>query len=118
MRIGIAAAALACTLAGVARAEGPLGTNGGPTLNFKGCVAYEHIDFGGHTFTIRGNYDLSWIGGRWNDKVSSIACHPSCSITAWADRDFRGDSKIFYPNTSYVGDEWNDRISSAKVRCR
>ena len=118
MRIRPTAVALLCTLSGSAHAEEALGTNGGPELDFKGCVAYEHIDFGGHTFTIRGNYDLSYFGSRWNDKISSIACNPYCSMTVWADRDFKGASTTFYPNTAFVGDAWNDRISSAKVRCR
>jgi hypothetical protein len=91
----------------------------GPTINFYGCILYEHQNFGGHTFTIRGDYDLSYIGDRWNDKVSSIACHPRCTFTIYADRDFRGARLITggFPHVKYIGDDWNDRVSSAKLRC-
>src|SRR5215510_3710672 len=93
----------------------------GPRLDFRGCILYQHINWGGHTFTIRGNYNLSYIGDRWNDKVSSIACHSRCTITIYEHRDFGGHSFVFgyigRPNTKYVGDYWNDRMSSAKVLC-
>lgn len=93
----------------------------GPRLDFRGCVLYEHRDFGGHKFTLRGSYNLSYIGDRWNDKVSSIACHSRCNITIYEHRDYQGGRFVFgyigHPNTKYVGDGWNDRMSSAKVQC-
>ncbi len=93
----------------------------GPNFDFRGCILYEHINFGGHKFTIRGSYNLSYVGSRWNDKVSSIACHAKCNITIYEHRDFSGHSFVFgyigMPNTKYVGDAWNDRMSSAKIRC-
>ena len=61
---------------------------------------------------------MSYTGGRWNDQISSIACNPYCNMQVWEHRDFRGASRMFYPNTEYVGKGWNDRISSLKVRCR
>jgi hypothetical protein len=112
----LSAALLAAACNG-ARAQEALGTNGGPDVRFSGCILYEHANFGGHTFTVRGNYNLSYIGGRWNDKVSSIACNPYCEVTVFEHRDFQGASRRFGANIQYVGDGWNDRISSARVRC-
>lgn len=110
--------ALALGFAGAARAEGAIGTTGGPQIGFKGCVAYYHDNFRGAKFTIRGNYDLSYIGSRWNDQISSIACNSYCSMVGFEHRNFGGASKQFAGNILNVGDDWNDRISSARVRCR
>jgi hypothetical protein len=111
------AVVLACGFAVEARAEGPIGTTGGPEIAFRGCIAYQHENFAGAKFTIRGNYNLSYTGSRWNDIISSIACNTSCSMTVFEHRDFAGARHVFHPNILYVGDAWNDRISSAKVRC-
>src|SRR5262249_2974520 len=110
-------AALLAAACGVAQAQEALGTNGGPDVSFRGCILYEHANFAGHTFTIRGNYNLSYIGDRWNDKVSSIACNPYCEVTVFEHRDFKGRSWKVGANIQYVGGGWNDRISSARVRC-
>lgn len=104
--------------AGPVAAEGPIGTNGGPVVNFPGCIAFQHINFGGAKFTVHGNTDVSYTGSRWNDQISSIACNSYCTLTAWEHRDFKGRSHVFTPNISFVGSFWNDRISSFKVRCR
>jgi hypothetical protein len=109
--------ALLAAVCSSAEAQEALGTNGGPDVPFSGCILFEHANFTGHKFTIRGNYDLSYIGGRWNDKVSSIACNPYCEVTIFEHRDFKGAWRKFGANIQYVGDAWNDRISSARVRC-
>ena len=108
---------LLAALCGGVEAEEALGTNGGPDVQFSGCILFADANFGGHKFTIRGNYDLSYIGDRWNDKVSSIACNPYCEVTIFEHRDFKGASRKFGANIQYVGDGWNDRVSSARVRC-
>jgi Peptidase inhibitor family I36 len=112
-----AATALLAAACSGAQAQEPIGTSGGPDVPFKGCILFEHINFGGAKFTIRGNTDLSYIGSRWNDKVSSIACNPYCGVTVFEHRDFKGASWKVGANIQYVGDRWNDKISSAKVRC-
>ncbi len=117
MRGFIASLLFLATLA-PAFAEGPIGTSGGPAINFAGCVAYQHADFQGAKFTLRGNYNLSYTGSKWNDQISSIACNVYCSLTAYQHRDFQGASYRFAANTQYVGDSWNDQISSARVRCK
>lgn len=109
--------ALLVAVCGNVRAGEAIGTTGGPDVPFNGCILFEHADFGGHKFTIRGNYNLSYVGSRWNDKVSSIACNPYCEVTVFEHRDFAGASWKIGGNIQYVGDDWNDQISSARVRC-
>jgi Peptidase inhibitor family I36 len=104
------------TATGTAFAEGPIGTTGGPDVPFNGCIAYEHRDFRGAKFSFRGNVNIKYVGGRWNDKVSSFACHSGCTMTIYKDRDFKG-ARASWGTTQYVGDEWNDSISSLIVHC-
>jgi Peptidase inhibitor family I36 len=114
--VAISALLLAC-LTGSSRAEDPVGTSGGPVIPFPGCIAWEHRDFRGAKFTFRGNVNVSYVGSRWNDKISSFACAGGCRMTFFEHRDFQGDSRTWGSGISYVGSRWNDRISSLFVRC-
>jgi hypothetical protein len=108
---------LACLVSGTSAQEGPIGTSGGPDVPFRGCIAFEHRDFRGAKFTFRGNVNVSYIGSRWNDKISSFACGFGCEMTFFEHRDFQGRRQTWGGAISYVGSGWNDRISSLFVRC-
>jgi hypothetical protein len=100
-----------------ASAEGPLGTTGGPTINFIGCMYYEHINFGGGHTSVPGGIQRNYVGSAWNDKISSVACNSRCSLEVFEHRDLKGRSHTFRGNITFVGDFWNDRISSMVARC-
>ena len=100
------------------RAEGPIGTSGGPQVPFKGCYYYEHASFKGERRDIPQGLRRQFVGDHWNDKISSIACASGCSLRVWEHRDFKGATKIFNGNTLYVGDAWDDDISSLQPICR
>ncbi len=102
---------------GTAAAEEPVGTSGGPDINFRGCIAYVDRDFRGAKFTLRGQVNVSFVGSNWNDKISSFACSYYCSLTFYEHRDFKGASDKWGGAISYVGTAWNDDISSLYVRC-
>jgi hypothetical protein len=101
----------------VARAEDPIGSSTGPTPPFEGCRFYEHRDYGGHHFDVRGNTDVSYVGGAWNDQISSFACSGGCMATLFEHKDFGGASVSWGGDIDYVGSFWNDRVSSMKVAC-
>jgi hypothetical protein len=101
----------------VAHAEDPIASNNGPTPPFEGCRFYEHRDYGGHHFDINSNHDYSWMGGAWNDKISSFACSAGCTATLFEDRDFGGANVTWGGFIEYVGSFWNDRTSSIKIAC-
>ena len=105
-------------LAGPASAEGPVATSGGPNVNFRGCIYYEHANFGGEQRAIEGGVRRRYVGDHWNDRISSIACNPSCYVVVYEHRDYGGAHWTFHPNIQYVGDDWNDAISSLEARCR
>lgn len=95
-----------------------LETNRRPVVNFKGCIYYEHSEFRGANMAIKQGVITYYVGGAWNDKISSIACHPSCSVMVYEHRDFQGASDLFGDWTHYVGGKWNDRASSLVAVCR
>jgi len=94
-----------------------VGTSAGPEVPFKGCIAFQHMDFKGAKFNFKGNVNVSYVGSNWNDKISSFSCAIGCQITIFEHRDFKGASATFGAAQSYVGSTWNDRISSLRVRC-
>jgi hypothetical protein len=95
----------------IVRAEGPIATTGGPNVPFKGCYYYEHTEFKGERREIPAGVRRNYVGDHWNDKISSIACSPGCSLQVWEYHDFTGASRIVHPNSFYVGDACNDDIS-------
>ena len=117
-RLAIFAMGVALWLAPIAaRAEDPIGSTNGPTPPFEGCRFYEHRDYGGYHFDINSNHDYSWMGGAWNDQISSFACSARCTATIFEDRDFGGASVTWGGYIEYVGSFWNDRTSSIKIAC-
>ena len=101
-----------------AAAEGPIGTTGGPNVNFNGCIYYQHANFAGEQRAITAGTRRNYVGGHWNDQISSIACRPGCYVVVYQHRDYGGAQTTFHPNIQYVGDGWNDQISSLIARCR
>lgn len=82
-----------------------------------GCLAFEHRDYTGAEFVVDATMTYSYVGGRWNDRISSVRCEVFCSLTAWEHRDYGGATRTFGDDTRYVGGAWNDRISSMEANC-
>jgi hypothetical protein len=77
----------------------------------KGFV---HGDLLGEGLTMSQNTD--YVGGTWNDKISSVIVPPGKWIQMFDNANYTGASRVFGPGThNYVGDGINDRMSSYKV---
>jgi hypothetical protein len=77
----------------------------------KGFV---HGDLLGEGLTMSQNTD--YVGGTWNDKISSVIVPPGKWIQMFDNANYTGASRVFGPGThNYVGNEINDRMSSYKV---
>src|SRR5204863_5308443 len=111
--LGIGAALWLAPIA--ARAEDPIGSNNGPTPPFEGCRFYEHRDYGGHHFDINSNHDYSWMGGAWNDQISSFACSAGCTAAVFEHRDLGGDNVIWGGYVVFVVSLWYDHTSSITI---
>lgn len=83
-----------------------------------GCATfYEDINFGGDSRDVRVGANVHWIGGPWNDQISSLRVRSGCVFNAYEDIDFRGDHTVFAGRVPWVGNGWNDRISSYTCSC-
>lgn len=91
----------------------------GSTALAEGSCAtlYEHINFGGDRREVDSGASVSWIGGPWNDQVSSIEVRPGCVLNAYEHINFGGAHGTFQGSVPWVGDGWNDRISSYTCTC-
>lgn len=107
-------AALALPLqAQAAPAEGSGAKAGGP-----GCWYYSEANFQGTRAEINGGGARASLGDDWNDKISSLTCHPLCTLTAFDQADGTGTQKKFSGDVRHVGDAWDDKISAMAVTCR
>ena len=59
----------------LAAQDGAVGTTGGPRIKLRGCMYYQHADFGGGRNSILEGVRRQ-LGSDWNDEISSIACNP------------------------------------------
>jgi hypothetical protein len=109
-----AAAAIALPLPALAApAEGGSGAKAG-----QGCWYYSEANFQGTRAEIVGGGAPAALGDEWNDKISSLTCHPLCTLVAFDQADQTGTQKRFTGDVRYVGDAWNDKISAVSVTCR
>jgi hypothetical protein len=92
--------------------------------NRDGCLVTEHINATGDKWIIDAGTGYSYVGKRWNDRISTVVCEVHCKLRAWEHKDFQGASRLFdgggaagQNGNPYVGNAWNDRISSMQVWC-
>lgn len=81
------------------------------------ATLFEHVDYGGATLDVHGGANVGWIGGPWNDHVSSMTVRSGCVFNAYEHKDFGGQHQGFSGDVPWVGNWWNDRISSYTCSC-
>lgn len=79
------------------------------------ATMYEHVNYVGGQYHV--NNDVSWIGGGWNDKVSSVRVNSGKILTIYQHINYGGRSwqirgPANVPNFVPLG--WNDQLSSMK----
>lgn len=88
-----------------------------PQVQFRGCVYYEHANWGGKWRSIPGGTRRADVGPSWNDLISSYSCNSACRVVAFHDPEFKG-ARGEFPTTSAVPGDWNDKISSMIAVCQ
>lgn len=81
------------------------------------CKFFEHINYGGASYTLGSGQIQSFVGNAWNDRISSIQVTDQCTVTAYQHINFGGDARTFTSNASFVGNLWNDQISALRCQC-
>ncbi|EJQ86855.1 hypothetical protein IGW_05330 [Bacillus cereus ISP3191] len=92
-------------------------------VNFRAPVNtfYEHINGGGHYYTLLSGEEQDYVGNWWNDRISSIRIAPRTLVIIFQHRGFKGVSATFEnPYDSYwlvnlLEGNWNDKVSSIKT---
>jgi hypothetical protein len=84
----------------------------------RGCWYYGEANFEGPRAEIVEGSAAATLGVDWNDKISSLTCHPLCTLIAYDGENQSGAKKSFNGDVRSVGDAWNDKISSMTVSCR
>lgn len=101
-----------------ARAAPDAAESADESVRLGGCATfYEHINFGGDSRDVRVGAYVHWIGGPWNDQISSLKVRSGCVFNAYEHIDFGGDHTVFAGWVPWVGNGWNDRISSYTCSC-
>src|SRR5262245_36723703 len=81
-----------------------------------GACFYEHADYEGDYFCVRGGDDVASMPSGMNDRISSIRMFGRVQVVVYKDYHFGGSSTRFDDDIANLGDAgWNDRISSIRV---
>jgi hypothetical protein len=80
----------------------------------EGVCFYMDSDYRGEMFCAGSGESQQNVGGRYNDKISSIRIFGRAEVTVYDDENFGGQSKTFSQDAPNLGD-WNDRITSFQV---
>jgi hypothetical protein len=81
----------------------------------NGACFYTEEDFRGRSFCLDNGQSERSVGGRFNDRISSIRVFGRARVTVFTDENFRGRGRDFSRDTSNLRG-FNDKISSIQVR--
>ena len=75
---------------------------------------YEHVNYQGASFC--ASADSNWVGGAWNDRVSSVKVAAGFKVTLFQDINYAGKSLVLAGDTTnLVPLGFNDAASSFKL---
>lgn len=84
----------------------------------SGCALYEHSNFqGGNLYFDANQTSASLNSAGWNDKASSVAVSPGCTLEVFQHDNYQGNRQVYTQDVANVGQAWNDQISSIKCTC-
>lgn len=90
------------------------GNGGGDTGSNKVCF-YEHANYAGASFC--ANADSNWVGGEWNDRVSSVRVQAGQQVQLFWDINYGGSVlTLTADEPNLVNRGFNDQMSSFKVQ--
>jgi hypothetical protein len=99
---------------GIGRSGG-YGSRRGGSEPRNGACFYVDDDFRGQSFCLSIGENERNVGGRFNDRISSIQIFGRAHVIIFADENFRGRSREFTRNARNLRG-FNDRITSIQVR--
>lgn len=94
---------------------------GGRPNKGKGCSGYptvrlyEHTLYRGNQWAVTGPTNNKWVGGKWNDKISSVRVPRFARLTLYKHANYGGGARLLARNAPSLGG-WNDQASSFRVK--
>lgn len=76
-----------------------------------GVCFYADTDYRGESFCVNAGESLANVGGRYNDKISSVRVFGGVRVVVFEHGNFEGAGRTITGDVPNLGD-WNDRISS------
>ena len=80
-----------------------------------GACFFTDAEFRGDSFCVSVNERGRYVGGRFNDRISSIRVFGRARVIAYEHDDFGGDRKVYSGDVWNLAGSFNDRISSFEV---
>ena len=75
---------------------------------------YEHVNYQGASFC--ATTDSNWVGGTWNDRISSVKVAAGYKVTLYWDINYAGKTLVLTgDNANLVPAGFNDQASSYKI---
>ena len=75
---------------------------------------YEHVNYQGASFCATS--DSNWVGGTWNDRISSVKVAAGYKVTLYWDINYGGKTLVLSGDTAnLVSLGFNDQASSYKI---
>ena len=95
---------------------GQYGSWGGGNEPRNGVCFYMDSNYNGESFCVNSNERQSYVGGRYNDRISSIRVFGRARrIVVYEHENYGGSSRIYAGDVPGLGN-FNDKISSIEVR--
>lgn len=81
------------------------------------ALLFEHVNYGGPSLRVSGEWSIVYPDEFWNDRISSIRVPRGYALIVYEHSNFRGRSWTITGNWNACGyrDFWNDRISSLRL---
>lgn len=81
----------------------------------NGACFYTDSKYGGERFCLDRNENVSFVGGHYNDRISSIRVFGRARVTIYKHKNYGGSRRTYTDDARHLGD-FNDEISAIEVR--
>ena len=83
------------------------------SISSNSATVYTNPYYKGQYIQFQGA--VKFVGGNWDDKISSMKCQKPCSVITFEDRNFEGRQKSYGSKNTFVGTSMRGKISSLVV---
>ena len=80
-----------------------------------GACFYTDSDYRGERFCLNSNERVSSVGGRYNDRISSIRIFGRARVTVYKHTNYGGSHRTYTHDAPHLGD-LNDEITAIEMR--